>query len=222
MKGTSVVVKYQTFPSGKKYLFLQDGKQRIFLRNILFIKHASKPKEIVVVREWGATTNKGQWEPPKGQMEWKEVSEEIGAKSGQSVPTEKMVECMKQGVLREVFEEAKIHPNELRNIRMMTILTPDGVAPLSYTEAFPQAGPHCMFRYQFWEATLSDLRPAQTRLRKLTQNPDWVSMLPEDLCEKNAVAWWNIQSIPTRDWIRGEFSGRMVDMYMDFVRPKHI
>ncbi len=197
-------VGYQTFPSGKKYAFVREGDTRFFMRNIAFLRHASNPDELVVVREWGSKSEVGAWEPPKGQMEWKEFSE-AGVRPEQSLSVTKLVQLMKDGVLREIAEEAKIMPTEIKDLHYI---------PVSYKQAFPKAGPDAFFRYQFWEGTVSDLRPAQRRLKSLVENPDWVHMLPADVSEKDKVAWWSPTTAKTRNWIRGQFSGSMVDYYV--------
>lgn len=200
-------VGYQTFPSGKQYLYVEepDTSTRIFLRNILFLKHASNPSEIVVVREWGAKTNQCSWEPPKGQMEWKEMADS-GVKPNQMISDKELIKHMRTGVLREISEEAKIKSSEIKQLRIL---------PLSYTEAFPKAGPTAKFRYQFWEGVVHDLRPAQARMRQLTSNPDLAAILPADVCEKDAVEWWSPSTSPSSQWkrIRGKFSMKMTQMY---------
>jgi ADP-ribose pyrophosphatase YjhB (NUDIX family) len=201
-----MIINYKKFPSsGKQYVYLQDGKKKIFLRNVLFIRHASKPAEIVTVREWGSKTERGAWEPPKGQMEWKELAE-TGIRAGQDVPISMLVEQMRKGVLREIAEEAKILPSEIKGLKLL---------PMSYTDEFPAAGPNAYFRYQFWEGTLGDLRPAQKRLRALTTNADWSAMLPDDVKEKDAVEWWSPTGPAAWGKIRGAFSLTMTRMYYD-------
>lgn len=197
-------VGYQTFPSGKKYAFIREGDKRFFLRNIAFLRHASNPLQIVVVRDWGSHSEIGAWEPPKGQMEWKEFSE-AGVQPEKSLSVNKLVEIMKDGILREIAEEAKIMPSEIKNLHYI---------PVSYKQEFPKAGKEAFFRYQFWEGTVHDLQLAKKRLNSLVKNPDWVSMLPEDVSEKDKVAWWSPANTKTRNWIRGEFSGSMVDYYV--------
>lgn len=200
-------VGYQTFPSGKKYAFVREGDKRFFLRNIVFLRNPYNPGQIVVVREWGAKSETKAWEPPKGQMEWKEFSE-AGVKEGQNLRTETLVRLMKEGALREVAEEAKVMPEEITDLRFL---------PLSYKQAFPRAGKDAFFRYQFWEGTVGNLRPAQIRMQQLVRNPDWVAMLPADVSEKDQVAWWSPANPVTKHWIRGEFSGSMVDTYTRFL-----
>jgi 8-oxo-dGTP pyrophosphatase MutT (NUDIX family) len=195
-----MIVDSKQGKSGKDYAFVRDGSRRIFLRNILFVRHSNNRNQIAIVKEWGAPDRKG-WEPPKGQMEWKEFAER-GYRRGQSLTTEQMIVMMRSGVLRELQEEAKLLPNDIQNL---TIL------PLSYTEAFP--GSTDCFRYQFWEATCKTLAPAQKRIRDLVTHPDWVAMIQPDAKEKDAVEWWS-PSPASWSKIRGDFSKKMVELWV--------
>lgn len=197
-------VGYHTFPSGKEYLFVRQGKgaekEPVFLRNIIFLRNTSDPREIAIVREWGAEGNKHVWEPPKGQMEWKELRES-GIRKGSKITPEQLLPYMREGVLREMSEEAKVYPNEITGLRML---------PMSYTEEWPSSGlSGAKFQYQFWTANLTQkhMLEAQARMRYLVEHPDLKEMLPADVCEKDAIAWWK----PEDGWlkIRGAFSQKM-------------
>lgn len=102
-------------------------------------------------------------------------------------------------------------PSEITDLRYI---------PVSYKQEFPKAGPDAFFRYQFWSGTVGDLRPAQKRLKELRDNPDWVGMLPADISEKDQVSWWSPTNPHTHNWIRGEFSGSMVNHYISHLMYK--
>jgi hypothetical protein len=191
---------------GKEYAFVRDGGHRIYLRNILFVRNAINMNQIAIVKEWGAKDTHS-WEPPKGQMEWKEFAQH-GFRKGQHLNTEQMVSMMKEGVLRELQEEAKLMPNEIKHLVIL---------PLSYTERFP--GSRDCFRYQFWEATCSSLKPAQKRIHDLVTHPDWVSMIQPDAKEKDALEWWSPSPM---SWskIRGDFSKKMVELWVQHTIPQ--
>jgi hypothetical protein len=195
-----MIIDSQVSKKGKEYAFVRDGSRRIFLRNILFLRNAKQLNQIAIVKEWGARDEKG-WEPPKGQMEWKEFAQK-GYHRGQNVSTEQMIAMMREGVLRELQEEAKVMSNEIKHL---TIL------PLSYTETFK--GSQDCFRYQFWEATCTSLKPAQKRIHDLVTHPDWVAMIQPDAKEKDAVEWWSPTPTSWRK-IRGDFSRKMVELWV--------
>lgn len=195
-------VGYHTFPSGKQYAYIKRDGKPVFLRNILFISRASHPREIATVREWGSRTNKGVWEPPKGQLEWKE----IGGRP-RTLPAAALTRHMRAGILREITEEAKFLPKELAHMRKL---------PLYYAQDWPESGvPGAKFMYQYWHAEASDaaMANAQARMKELVDHPDWKHMLPADLTEKDAVQWWK----PEDGWdsIRASFSKKMTRHYYE-------
>jgi 8-oxo-dGTP pyrophosphatase MutT (NUDIX family) len=202
-----MIIDYKQFPSGKQYACIRDGKSLCFLRNIAFLHPPGDPTTIVTVREWGSTTDVGMWEPPKGQMEWKEFAAK-GFRKGQRITTPQLVAAMREGLLRELSEEAKILPSEIRDFQLL---------PMSYSEAFPAAGPHAEFRYQFWTGvvTRTDFTKAEKRMADLVGHPDiWDTVTP-DKKEKDAVAWWSPKTPGAWKRIRGAFSGTMTRMYMN-------
>ena len=210
-------IGFHTFPSGKQYAFFkEDGKAPCFLRNILFLAMPGDPTTIAIVREYGASTDRGVWEPPKGQMEWKEFAA-AGVKAGARITPARLTQFQRAGVLREMVEEAKILPREIHGLTKLPILYrqqwTDDYKPREFTADF------C---YQFWHATTSPetLLEAQERMATLVANPDWKHILPADMTEKDAIQWWN----PDRDgWapIRGAFSKKMTQLYFDTAH-KHL
>ncbi len=206
-------IDFHRFPTGKEYAcVVEDKGRRVFLRNIAFLHPASDPSEIVVVREWGARSDRHNWEPPKGQMEWKEFAAK-GHRPGQTITPKQLVAAMQEGLLRELEEEAKLTASDIRNFALL---------PMSYTEPFVAAGATAVFRYQFWEGTVSPaaMQRAQRRMEELVGNPASWETTPADKKEKNAVGWWKPTSAKAWQKIRGAFSGTMVRMYYDSLLTK--
>jgi ADP-ribose pyrophosphatase YjhB (NUDIX family) len=211
-------IGFHTFPSGKQYVYVKTPgaakAPRVFLRNILFLRRASKPSEIALVHEWGASSDV-EWEPPKGQMEWKEFAARAGAvASGSIIQANTLANYMREGVLREMSEEAKVKPEEIQNLRML---------PLAYEQAWAKASTTshpARFRYQFWEAQITDsiMLEAQARLKALVTHPNLHSM-PSDVKEKDAIVWWDAAN-PDWKMIRESFSKKMTSMFVDYVK-KH-
>jgi len=201
-------VGFHSFPSGKKYTYVKKGNDLIFLRNIIIL---TKPKDlhrIVVVREWGSHNNTSVWEPPKGQMEWKEFSGTT-IKAGDVLTSAKLLTEMRKGVVREMVEESKILPKDLHSFKCLN---------LRYIQAWPESKvPNAHFMYQFWHATISNnaMYDAQKDMDALINNPDIHHALPKDLIEKDAVEWWG----PEDGWdkIRTGFSKKMTHMYFNYL-----
>ena len=202
-------VNFYRFPSGKSYTYIIKDGNPVFIRNILFIRNTEHPNDIAIVREWGSNTDVGVWEPPKGQMEQKEFNT---TKSKIHLSLEELKSQMKKGVLREIVEEAKFLPAELKNLRM---------SPQHYEQAWKESGiPGARFMYQFWtaDATPASMKRAQKRINELVKNSDWTNMLPHDVWEKDAIIWWN----PKDGWnkIRGAFSKKMTRIYFNDIEAQ--
>lgn len=202
-------VGFHTFPTGKKYTYVKKGNNLIFLRNIIFLTKPNDLHRIVVVREWGANNNRSVWEPPKGQMEWKEFA---GTKihPGDVITPKQLLNEMKKGVQREMIEEAKILPKDLHSLQSID---------MRHIQAWPESDvPNAFFMYQFWHASINNMAMfnAQNDMEELTQNIDLNHALPKDLVEKDAVTWWS----PKNGWdrIRTGFSKKMTLMYFKYLQ----
>ena len=197
-------IGFHKFPSGKKYAYWKDNGQPVFLRNIIFLVNEANKHQVAIVREWGAPSNSNVWEPPKGQMEWKEF-EDLGVKPNTVLSKAVVAREMRKGVLREMCEEAKVHPRDIHGLKKM---------PLFHRQPWPESKvPNAEFMYQFWTATINDntLQEAHKCLQDLVAHPDWKDILPNDLSEKDNIAWYS----PGKNdhYIRGGFSKKMIDIY---------
>ncbi len=206
----------QHFPSGKDYACIRDENgTKTFLRNIAFLHAPRNPHKIVVVHEWGYPMDH-EWEPPKGQMEWKELKA-AGHRRGAKVDGAELWKAMRDGVRREILEEAKIPARALQNLHVL---------PVSYTAPFKEAvgvaGAGAQFRYQFWtaEVTAATVAAAQKELGRIVGNPAVQARLAADKKEKDAVGFWEPHG--HADWgkIRGAFSGAMTRMYYEWLRGR--
>lgn len=189
-------------------MYVLRDKKPVFLRNILFLTTRTDSRTIAIVREWGATSDRGVWEPPKGQMEWKEFRES-GIKPHSVISEEDLYRYMKEGVLREMQEEAKVLPNEITGLTAL---------PLSYMQAWPSSHiPGASFQYQFWKAHITNatMKKAQSRIQELVDHPSLARTLPHDVLEKDAIVWWS----PSEKWakIRGAFSKKMTQLYYAYL-----
>ena len=200
-------IDYHTFPSGKSYACINTvGGQKVFLRNILFLHNSKNPKKIVLVHEFGKRTNKAAWEPPKGQMEWKEFAA-TGVKRGSKMSAKTLEKYQREGVLRELTEEAKILPEEIKDLHRL---------PYVYKQAWPESHiPNAYFCYQYWKATTTQevLFEAQKRLTILKEDKDLKAMLPADNSEKDDIKWWSPLNKRSWDDIYGDFSKKMTSLY---------
>ena len=196
-------VNYHKFPSGKRYVYVVIDSAPVFIRNALFLRNASNSRQIAVVHSWGSRA-KASWEPPKGQMEWKEL-EEHKIRPGQRLAPAILRTYMREGVCREMMEEAKVYPHEIRGLRPL---------PQQYVQDWPESKvPGAKFMYQFWtaEAPQKLLLEAQKRINFLVHDKDNTEMVPADIKEKDEIRWWS----PANGWdmVLGSFSKKMTALY---------
>lgn len=196
-------VNFHAFPSGKRYAYAVVNGAPVFIRNALFLRNTENARQIAVVHSWGSRA-KASWEPPKGQMEWKEF-EEHGVRPGQRLTPTKLRNYMREGMCREMLEEAKLFPNEVRMLRQL---------PQQYVQDWPESKlPGAKFLYQFWtaEVTPKRLLEAQKRIDLFVHNKDLAAMVPADVKEKDEIRWWS----PANGWdmILGSFSKKMTVLY---------
>ena len=200
-------IDYHTFPSGKSYAYIKTPTgQKVFQRNILFLHNSENPAQIALVHEFGKRTDRAAWEPPKGQMEWKEFAAE-GVKRGDPMTIKKLERFQRDGVCRELTEEAKILPSEIKGLKRL---------PYAYKQEWPESGlKDAHFMYQYWQAhaTPETLFEAQKRLDVLKADKDLKAMLPPDNAEKDAVRWWSPKSKDGWEIIYGDFSKKMTQCY---------
>jgi hypothetical protein len=199
-------INYHTFPKGKSYVYIHTDSGPVFLRNILFLVNTKNPDQIAIVRSWGEEGKDHVWEPPKGQMEWKEFKDK-GIKPGSIITEKQLLAHSRIGVLREMAEEANVTQTEIKDLRPL---------PLSYTEDWSVLK-NAKFRYQFWQAYLTPekMLEAQKRMDILRRNSDWKHILPSDMTEKDAIQWWSVKD----GWkkIRGKFSEKMTAQYFKYM-----
>ncbi len=203
------ILDSQHFPSGKDYACLRNADgTKTFLRNIAFLHAPKNPHKIVLVHEWEYPMTE-EWEPPKGQMEWKELKS-AGFRRGQKVETEQLLKAMREGVCREVAEEAKIPASAIHNLHVL---------PVAYTGQFKEAGRGALFRYQFWtgEVSAATVAAAQKKLERIVGNPAVQAKLAADKKEKDAVGFWEPTNQGSWGRIRGAFSGEMTRIYYEWL-----
>lgn len=210
-----MILGAHTFPSGKSYAYiLTPSGEKVFLRNILFLHNATNPSQIALVHEFGKRGDKAAWEPPKGQMEWKEFAT-VGLHHGDSISSKTLERNQRMGVLRELTEEAKILPSEIKGLHRL---------PFVYKQPWPESGlKNAAFLYQYWRATTTPatLLEAQERLTHLKSDKDLAQMLPPDNVEKDAIKWWSPLSKISWDCIYGDFSKKMTQLYFKQFEGHH-
>lgn len=164
----------------KAYAYVEHPVEgwRVYLRSCVFL-HESRPQtaaelqHFLVVKRRRAHRTSATWEPPKGQMEGKELKNN---------PKKSVLELLKENVLRETEEES--HITEVQN------LTHTGLVFQSQESDYP---PNHFFQYHLFQGTLSP-----TQIQKSFDTFEWIKEHPKgferwkrDRKEKDAVDWFD-------------------------------
>ena len=125
----------------KSYAYVEHPKEgwRVYLRSCVFLHElpAQKrfhPQHFLVVKRRGARYSTATWEPPKGQMEGKDMK-----KGNQSV-----MDLLRENVQRETEEES--HVTEIRHLKHT------GLVFQSQETSYP---PNTYFQYHIFQGFLT-------------------------------------------------------------------
>jgi 8-oxo-dGTP pyrophosphatase MutT (NUDIX family) len=186
------------FAPHKKYAYVEHPFEgwRGYLRSCALFYNLSKPwdpTKFLVVKRTGADSKGKSWEPPKGQMEGKDIN--------MSSP---MSELLLENIRREVEEEAGIHFNDsdLKRIHY---------SGLFYESRESDYPPGHYFQYHIFIifVTQNELDKAYSHFEWITQHPAAFARFRSDRREKDAIAWY---SQNTR--MMGKWSPKIVPMYL--------
>jgi ADP-ribose pyrophosphatase YjhB (NUDIX family) len=193
------------FDPEKKYAFVQHPTEgwRVYLRSCCFVH--DKPTQssgecidtskFIVVKRAGDPSNIKAWEPPKGQMEYKDMVKHT------SMP---IMNLLKENVRREVAEESRI--------QTLFGLRHTGLVFQGREKDYP---PNTFFQYHIFQALVSP-----TEWRRASQELDWYRAHPlafarlrRDKREKDAIDWYS----PSDHKLMGKWSPKIVALYLNEV-----
>jgi ADP-ribose pyrophosphatase YjhB (NUDIX family) len=185
------------FDPEKAYFYVQHPTEgwRVYLRACCFIhdKEELRRDRFLVVKRAGRPAEGKEWEPPKGQMEGKEL---IKAGEGSSI-----MQMLKENVRREVGEEARVH--NLQGLRYT------GLVLQNKEKDYPI---NTFFQYHVFQAMVTPatwMRAAE-ELDWYRAHPAAFARLRRDKREKDQLAWFS----PSETQIMGRWSPRIVAMYL--------
>jgi ADP-ribose pyrophosphatase YjhB (NUDIX family) len=193
------------FDPEKKYAYVQHPMEgwRVYLRSCCFIHEKLQPtassgecidtSKFIVVKRTGDPANAKAWEPPKGQMEYKDMMKHT------SMP---IMNLLKENVRREVAEESRIET--------LFGLRHSGIVFQGREKDHP---PNTFFQYHIFQALVSP-----TEWRRASQELDWYRAHPlafarlrRDKREKDAIDWYS----PSEHKLMGKWSPKIVGMYLN-------
>ena len=160
----------------KSYAFVEHPKEgwRVYLRSCVFLHPTNEPfnsHHFLVVKRRGARWSTATWEPPKGQMEGKDIKH-----------TQTVLELLKENVLRETEEES--HITEVNKLKHT------GLVFQSQESDFP---PNTYFQYHIFQGfiTPEQIKQSFDTFEWIKEHPKAFARWRRDRKEKDAVAWFN-------------------------------
>jgi len=164
------------YDPSKAYAYVEHPVEgwRVYLRSCVFLHSENESfnsQHFLVVKRRGARLSTPSWEPPKGQMEGKDI------KHNQSV-----LELLKENVLRETEEES--HISKVNNLKHT------GLVFQSQESDFPA---NTYFQYHIFQGfvTGEQIKQSYNTFEWIKEHPKAFARWKRDRREKDAVAWFN-------------------------------
>ena len=163
------------YDPSKSYAYVEHPVEgwRVYLRSCIFLHPTYEPfhlKRFLVVKRRGARWTSGAWEPPKGQME------------GKDLKNKSILEHLKENVLRETEEES--HITDVQKLKHT------GLVFQSQEADYP---PNTYFQYHIFQGFVSKEQVEQSfnTFAWIKEHPKAFARWRRDRREKDAVAWFN-------------------------------
>ena len=169
------------FDPAKAYAYVEHPVEgwRVYLRSCVFLHERGEPfncRRFLVVKKAGAAPAAATWEPPKGQMEGKDLA------AGKSVKA-----LLEENVRRETEEEA--HITQLRGLRHT------GLAFQGQERDFPQ---NWFFQYHIFagEIGTAEIKKSHDWFEWAAAHPKAFARMRRDRREKDAADWYSGRRTP--------------------------
>jgi len=162
------------FDPSKRYAFVEHPTEgwRVYLRSCAFLhpNEPFNPRHFLVVKKTGSYKTSAVWEPPKGQMEGKDIKKSS------------VLQLLKENVLREVSEES--------HITRITDLHHTGLVFQSQERDYPK---NHYFQYHLFRGQITPEQIAQSfdTFEWIKEHPKGFARWSRDRKEKDAVSWFN-------------------------------
>ena len=201
---------FKRFNKQYAYVALPEEKIWVFLRTAIFLEVVGIPKEksgepkFVIVHDVGKNTDH-TWDCPKGQVEYKEF---MGIKRRFRTPQTGLHGLLKEGIRRELEEEANIDINNVIGLREVPNLVVAGKH-----DDLPK---NFHYQYHLFEGKInySFYEKAKKKLDRLRENPVLTINMPKDIIEKDNIMLWS-PSMGLDKIITGD-PEKIVNLYMSY------
>jgi NUDIX domain len=160
----------------KAYAYVEHPTEgwRVYLRSAAFLHPVGSrnPRQFLVVKRRGARQTTAAWEPPKGQMEGKELRSTRGS----------VYHALLENIQREITEEAHI-TTPIQNLKHA------GLIFQSQETSYPI---NHFFQYHVFQGFVGDEQLAESEgtFEWMRAHPKAVERWTRDRKEKDAVAWF--------------------------------
>lgn len=187
----------------KRYFYVEHPTEgwRVYLRSSCFLHEKPSPSvpfqadRFLVVKKTGGQVSRNVWEPPKGQMEGKDVGSRDTDKNAP------LLDLLAENARREVSEEAKLQP--------LKRLVHTGLVVQSTEPDYPK---NHYFQYHIFQAfvTPKQIQAAIDKFQWYAEHPAVWERLKSDKREKDAIAWFD----PHKTKLFGKWSPTIVSLYL--------
>lgn len=185
------------FDPDKAYAYVEHPKEgwRVYLRSCVFLHPINEPfqkQHFLVVKRTNARMSSPTWEPPKGQMEGKELSSRIS-----------ILEALKENVMRETEEES--------HITDITRLHHTGLVFQSQETSYPS---NHYFQYHIFQGFLTPKQIDQSfsTFEWMKEHKEAVKRWRRDRKEKDAAAWFS----PSKTRVNPRWCPDIVALYLRY------
>jgi 8-oxo-dGTP pyrophosphatase MutT (NUDIX family) len=182
------------FDPSKRYAYAEHPTEgwRVYLRSAIFLHAINEPfnsKRFLVVKQTGTPYSSATWEPPKGQMEGKDIH-------GRNV-----LPLLKENVRRETEEES--HITHIMNLQHT------GLVFQHREKDYP---PNHFFQYHIFQGFLTPSQSSQSfdKFQWIKEHPKGFQRMKRDRREKDEVAWFD----PRRTRLNPRWTPDIVAMYL--------
>jgi len=192
---------YVALPNSDVWVFLRTA---IFLEVVDIPNNKSNEPKFVIVHDVGKN-GPHTWDMPKGQVEYKEF---LDIKRHYKSPQTGLHGLLKEGIRRELEEEAKININnvtELNEIPNLAIAGKHNDLPNKFH-----------YQYHIFEGKVNykHYEKAKKQIDKLRENPTLTIDMPKDIIEKDNITLWS-PSMGLGKIIEGD-PEKLIRLYMSY------
>ena len=188
-----------SFDPEKRYAYVEHPVEgwRVYLRSGVFLHplhERFRPQQFLVVKRTGARMSSPTWEPPKGQMEGKDMTDD-----------KTIMELLENNVRRETEEEA--HISGIRHLRHTRLVFQ------GREKDYPS---NTFFQYHIFQGFVTPEQVAQSfeTFEWIKEHPKGFQRWRRDRKEKDAVAWFN----PRQTRLNPRWCPDIAALYLQFVK----